>query len=190
LKTGDRLVEVDGIDVKNKTFEQVVFLINEAKIRCKLKLLVYPSVVINYGNPHISSLREKEEITLQNNNNHHHHHHHLVNTTTTSTSGYVDARSMPDLSLESHNHNHSYSQDYSSNHNHNNYIVHNYDLSTNKSFNNKKQQISNLNDYDTIYIKKPNNLNMSKSSSNIYGTTMNSSLAYSDSSSHHNDLLR
>jgi len=195
LKTGDRLVEVDGIDVKNKTFEQVVFLINEAKIRCKLKLLVYPSVVINYGNPHIASLREQEEITLHP---HHHHHHHHVNTTTTitatTTPTYVDTRSMPDLSSDNYHHNHHNQDNYyssSSNHNHNNYIVHNYDLSTNKSYNNNnKKQISNLNDYDTIYIKKPSNLNMSKSSSNIYGTTMNSSLAYSDSSSHHNDLLR
>lgn len=28
-------------------------MINEAKLRCKLKLLVYPAVVINYGNPNI-----------------------------------------------------------------------------------------------------------------------------------------
>jgi hypothetical protein len=33
LKSGDRLVQVDGYDVANKTFEQVVQLINEAKLR-------------------------------------------------------------------------------------------------------------------------------------------------------------
>ena len=55
LKSGDRLVEVDGIDVKNKTFEQVVQLINEAKLMLRLKLLVYPSVVINYGNPSLAN---------------------------------------------------------------------------------------------------------------------------------------
>merc|ERR1719223_1824511 len=55
IKPGDRLVEVDGIDVKNKTFEEVVMIINEAKIRSKLKLLVHPSIIINYGNPHISN---------------------------------------------------------------------------------------------------------------------------------------
>ena len=54
IKPGDRLVEVDGIDVKNKTFEQVVQIISEAKLRSRLKLLVHPSVVINYGNPDIS----------------------------------------------------------------------------------------------------------------------------------------
>lgn len=55
LKPGDRLIEVDGIDVSNKTFEQVVQLINEAKLKNNLKLLVYPSVVINYGNPNLAS---------------------------------------------------------------------------------------------------------------------------------------
>ena len=53
LKSGDRLVEVDDIDVRNKTFEQVVQLINEAKLKAKLRLLVYPSGVINYGNPSV-----------------------------------------------------------------------------------------------------------------------------------------
>jgi C-terminal processing protease CtpA/Prc len=53
LRTGDRLIEVDDIDVRNKSFEDVVRLINEAKLKCKLKLLVYPSAIINYGNPNI-----------------------------------------------------------------------------------------------------------------------------------------
>ncbi len=58
IKPGDRLVEVDGIEVRSKSFEEVVQLINEAKVRARLKLLVHPSVVINYGNPEIG--REEE----------------------------------------------------------------------------------------------------------------------------------
>lgn len=179
LKTGDRLVEVDGIDVKNKSFEQVVFLINEAKLRCKLKLLVYPSVVINYGNPQVSNLREEEETVLHNQQ---------LNT------GFIDTRSMPDLSYDE-NQTQSYHDTAAvshQNHNHNNFIVHNYDLSTSRCINkNKTSNQTIINDYDTIYIKKPSNLNISKSSSNIYGTTLNSSILYSDSaSSHNNDLLR
>ena len=74
IKPGDRLVEVDGIDVKNKTFEQVVQIINEAKCRCRLKLLVHPSVIINYGNPSVSNTGQR------NKPNHH--------------------KSMPDLNLQ------------------------------------------------------------------------------------------
>ena len=185
LKTGDRLVEVDGIEVKNKTFEQVVYLINEAKLRCKLKLLVYPSVVINYGNPQISNLREQEEIIMQN--------------TQQLNSAYIDARSMPDLSYQDQ-----YVQNYqdnSSNHNHNNLIVHNYEASTSRSTSASKKiyhqhlttsTTTNVNDYDTIYSKKPSSLNLSKSSSNVYGNTLNnSSLVQSDNSfNQSNDLLR
>lgn len=176
LKTGDRLVEVDGIDVKNKTFEQVVYLINEAKLRSRLKLLVYPSVVINYGNPQITSLREQEEIILQ--------HQHL-------NTAYADVRSIPDL-FQEQTYNDNSSSYSNNNHNHNNLIVQNYDLSNIRSASKKStHQISNTNDYDTIYIKKSNNSNLSKSSSNIYGTTLNSSIVQSDNSmSHHNDLLR
>ena len=65
IKPGDRLVEVDGIDVKNKTFEQVVQIINEAKCRSKLKLLVHPSVIINYGNPSVSN-HSCEERMIKN----------------------------------------------------------------------------------------------------------------------------
>jgi hypothetical protein len=169
---------VDGIDVKNKTFEQVVFLINEAKLRCKLKLLVYPSVVINYGNPQVANLREEEETVLQNQQ--------------INSSHYVDTRSMPDLSYDENQTQSYHDTSATNNHNHNNFIIHNYDLSTSRCISkNKISHQSMINDYDTIYIKKPNNLNISKSSSNIYGTTLNSSILYSESSSsHNNDLLR
>lgn len=186
--------------MKNKTFEEVVYLINEAKLRCRLKLLVYPSVVINYGNPHISNMREQEEIIMQN--------------TQQLSNAYVDARSMPDLAYEEHVvqnsfHNANISTNNSSstncnNHNHNNLIVHNYDPSTSRSASSSKKTIhqqfttltsttTNVNDYDTIYLKKPSNLNLSKSSSNIYGNTLNSSsLLQSDTNSfnQNNDLLR
>lgn len=79
IKPGDRLVEVDGIDVKNKTFEQVVQIINEAKCRSKLKLLVHPSVIINYGNPSVSKHSCQDRMVR------------------TRASQY---KSMPDLSLE------------------------------------------------------------------------------------------
>lgn len=65
IKPGDRLVEVDGIDVKNKTFEDVVQIINEAKIRAKLKLLVHPSIIINYGNPGVTQDQHEEEVYYQ-----------------------------------------------------------------------------------------------------------------------------
>ncbi len=55
IKPGDRLIEVDNIEVRTKTFEEVVQLINEAKAKARLKLLVHPSVVINYGNPEIGT---------------------------------------------------------------------------------------------------------------------------------------
>ncbi|RNA30800.1 Na(+) H(+) exchange regulatory cofactor NHE-RF1 [Brachionus plicatilis] len=84
LKPGDRLVEVDGLDVSTKTFEQVVQLINEAKQRCKLKLLVYPGMVINYANQSIiPELREEHVICNEH-----------FNQTYTSVES---ARSLPDL---------------------------------------------------------------------------------------------
>lgn len=83
LRPGDRLVEVDGLDVNVRTFEQVVHLINEAKLRSKLKLLVYPSAILNYGNPDI--LNERTQMGSN------------VNMQNMQT---VDSRSMPDLTFQ------------------------------------------------------------------------------------------
>ncbi|CAF0919903.1 unnamed protein product, partial [Brachionus calyciflorus] len=84
LKPGDRLVEVDGLDVSTRTFEQVVQIINEAKQKCKLKLLVLPSMIINYGNQNmIPELREIEHVSTDQ-----------FNQTYTSMD---TARSLPDL---------------------------------------------------------------------------------------------
>lgn len=84
LKPGDRLIEVNGVDVSTRTFEQVVQLINDAKLRCKLKLLVYPGMAINYANQNIiPELREEHVITNEH-----------FNQTYTSVES---ARSMPDL---------------------------------------------------------------------------------------------
>lgn len=91
LRPGDRLVEVDGHDVQVLTFEQVVHLINEAKRRCKLKLLVYPSAILNYGNPDVvrpamhnqpNSPPPPPPAVV---------HHHMTSMQA------VDSRSMPDL---------------------------------------------------------------------------------------------
>ena len=84
LKPGDRLVEVDGHDVSACTFEQVVQMINEARLRSRLKLLVYPGMAINYANQNIiPELREEHVISNEH-----------FNQTYTSVES---ARSMPDL---------------------------------------------------------------------------------------------
>lgn len=88
LRPGDRLIEVDGLDVTVRTFEQVVQLINEAKHRCRLKLLVYPSAILNYGNPEIARPvynMQPQSIPIHG---------------TTSSIQSVDSKSMPDLTLQ------------------------------------------------------------------------------------------
>jgi hypothetical protein len=94
LKSGDRLLEVDGIDLANKTFEQVVQYINEAKVRGKLRLLVYPSIVINYGNPNVNNNISKSNINNSAATNS------ASNSGTYTNLSYADSRSMPDLNQQ------------------------------------------------------------------------------------------
>ena len=141
LKSGDRLVEVDGIDVKNKTFEQVVQLINEAKLKLKLKLLVYPSVVINYGNPSVANTpaaahlnnfhalqQQQIQINEDANNNYYY-----------NSNGHEDLnKSMPDLAQSP--------QDFQ-NRQH-------YEFSKNLYKPIQQSRSNKSNDYDSIYAKK------------------------------------
>lgn len=88
LRPGDRLIEVDGLDVTVRTFEHVVQLINEAKHRCRLKLLVYPSAILNYGNPEIARpMPNSYPLNIP------------VHTAPSSFQS-ADSRSMPDLTIQ------------------------------------------------------------------------------------------
>jgi C-terminal processing protease CtpA/Prc len=176
LRSGDRLVEVDGIDVKNKTFDHVVQLINEAKLKCKLKLLIYPSVVINYGNPsvsnhHPSELNNYESFKEQQ----------MIDKMQNSTTG----RSMPDLSMQQQQL-HAQPQDYINRHH--------YEFS--KSLYKQKKSKQVVNEYDSIYLKNKTNSNLnnmnnlSKSHSNIYGTTNSSNSTFITDNLNSNNLLR
>lgn len=69
LKPGDRLLEVDGMELSNRTFEEVVKMINEAKLRGRLRLLVYPSIVINYGNPNVNHQQNSATNSSHNTSN-------------------------------------------------------------------------------------------------------------------------
>jgi C-terminal processing protease CtpA/Prc len=172
LRSGDRLVEVDGIDVKNKSFDHVVQLINEAKLKCKLKLLVFPSVVINYGNPdvsnhHPSELNNYESFKQQQM---------LDKMQHNSTMG----RSMPDLSAQQQQQQHLEQQyqvqpqDYINRH----HYEFSKSLYKQKKSNAGPKQV--VNEYDSIYLKNKttnsnlnsmSNHNLSKSYSNLYGTS-------------------
>ena len=55
LSNGDRVIQVDGIDTRGLKLEQVFDIIEKAEIKSKLKLLVAPHNVINYGNPAIAN---------------------------------------------------------------------------------------------------------------------------------------
>lgn len=145
IKPGDRLVEVDGIEVKNKTFEQVVQIINEAKVRSRLKLLVHPSIIINYGNPNVA--REfndpNHEIYYKKSEKH-------------ELSQY---KSMPDLTIQQFDLN----QDFNNRQN---------EVSRNHYKNSSKKSQSRTVDYESVYKKRQiNNNSYSKSAANIYGTT-------------------
>jgi C-terminal processing protease CtpA/Prc len=157
LKPGDRLFEVDGIDLSTKTFEQVVQYINDAKQRGILKLLVYPSIIINYGNPNVHK-EQPQPPTLTNLN-------------------YQDTRSMPDLTVnELANNNYYYF---------NNNVNNNIPNPNSKTFYRQKKSLTkhtktdsnninmnHNNDYDSIYLKRNSVLNNanSKSVANINET--------------------
>jgi C-terminal processing protease CtpA/Prc len=74
LRPGDRLIEVDGISISNKSLEQVLELINEAKLRSKLKLLVLPVDVVTFGKTNFNYVGnntfKKKQPKPVNNNNH------------------------------------------------------------------------------------------------------------------------
>ena len=153
IKPGDRLVEVDGIEVKNKTFEQVVQIINEAKIRSKLKMLVHPSIIINYGNPNVSSTGHEENFYGRNNDNY------TINR----------FKSMPDLSNQINHHQHHQQQpvEYQN--------KQHYEFSK-SLYKQQKKPTKYVDNTDMVYQKKKTtNLvtNYSKSTTNIYGTTRN-----------------
>lgn len=153
LRAGDRLVEVDGIDVTNKTFEQVVQLINEAKLRSKLKLLVYPSTILNYGNPNISS---QANLNLN--------------------SSCVDSRSLPDLTIQPNYTNTytNYNEFSKSMYKKKQANLNKYPLQQQQQQQPQQQQLQN--DYDSIYLKRNGavtSTNLSKSSSNLYTTDGN-----------------
>jgi C-terminal processing protease CtpA/Prc len=162
LKSGDRLVEVDGIDVRNKTFEQVVQFINEAKLRCKLRLLVSPSCVINYGNPNIDcsindNLLQKNVTQLPQQTQHF--------IPINLSQSYQDSRSLPDLTLKNNYVPVQHQQQ--SNYQH---IPH-YEKNIYKQKKQSKPSYYMTNDFEGIYVKNTSNLNslsnLSKSAVNL-----------------------
>jgi C-terminal processing protease CtpA/Prc len=179
LKPGDRLVEVDGIDVTNKSFEQVVQLINEAKLRSKLKLLVYPSVVINYGNPNVSA---------DSGGAYHHHQQQQLQQTKPpmqiyeknqqlGSISYNDSRSMPDLTFQQQQQ--QQQQQHLFNQSQNIYRAQNVNV----------KQSTNSSEYGSLYNARNNNNLVSKSNTNLYGGDLAS---YTDLSNlaKPSDLLR
>ena len=144
LKPGDRLLEVDGIDLSNRTFEQVVQLIGEAKLHGKLRLLVYPSIVINYGNPNVNVNNAAMSATNR----------HSDDSYGTNIS-YADSRSMPDLNqAEMVNQQIQMQQ--------NTKVVYKQKKSASSKHAQKDSNASNSNpntytDYDSIYLKRNSN---------------------------------
>lgn len=100
LRPGDRLVEVDGIDVTVRTFEEVVQLINEAKSRCRLKLLVYPSAILNYGNPDVVRQSQSQSYYQPQYQQQYQQQQQQPTYYQQTNIQTVDSRSMPDLSLQ------------------------------------------------------------------------------------------
>ena len=174
LKSGDRLVEVDGIDVRNKTFEQVVQLINEAKLRCKLRLLVSPSCVINYGNPNVDgslgdNLLQKNVTQLPQQTQHF--------IPINLSQSYQDSRSLPDLTLRN-NYATMQHQQQQSNYQH---IPH-YEKNIYKQKKQSKPSYYMTNDFEGIYVKNTSNLNslsnLSKSAVNLNHNASSSTSNY------------
>jgi C-terminal processing protease CtpA/Prc len=171
LKSGDRLVEVDGIDVRNKTFEQVVQLINEAKLRCKLRLLVSPSCVINYGNPNIDgsatdNILQKNVTQLPQQTQHF--------IPINLSQSYQDSRSLPDLTLR----NNYATVQQQSNYQH----VPHYEKNIYKQKKQSKPSYYMTNDFEGIYVKNTSNLNslsnLSKSAVNLNHNASSSTSNY------------